>query len=93
GSLALGQAAMGGGDAKLAAMIGAWLGWKLLLVTTFLACALGAIVGSCAIALGVLDRRHPVPFGPYLALGAVVTTAWGEIIVLTYLNWFWSLNS
>ncbi|RMF64730.1 MAG: prepilin peptidase, partial [Cyanobacteria bacterium J069] len=41
GSLALGQTAMGGGDAKLAAMMGAWLGWKLLLLAGFLACVLG----------------------------------------------------
>ena len=51
GSITLGQAAMGGGDAKLAAMMGAWLGWKYLLLAGFLACAVGAGVGSGAIAL------------------------------------------
>ncbi|NJL22760.1 MAG: prepilin peptidase, partial [Leptolyngbyaceae cyanobacterium SM1_3_5] len=64
GSIAFGQTAMGGGDAKLAAMMGAWLGWKLLLLASFLACAIGAVVGGGAIAAGWIDRRQPMPFGP-----------------------------
>ncbi len=86
GSIVFGQAAMGGGDAKLAAMLGAWLGWKYLLLTAFLACALGAFVGGGAIALGLLNRRQPMPFGPFLALGAVVTIFVGEAILSTYLQ-------
>lgn len=88
GSLALGQTAMGGGDAKLAAMLGAWLGWQGLLLTGFLGCLSGAVVGSGAIALGYLDRRQPLPFGPFLALGAVLTLFWGEAILSAYLNLF-----
>ena len=86
GSITLGQAAMGGGDAKLAAMLGAWLGWKYLLLAGFLACAMGAFVGGGAIALGVLTRRQPMPFGPFLALGAVITLFGGEVILSTYLR-------
>ena len=86
GSILLGQPAMGGGDAKLAALMGAWLGWKLLLLAGFLACALGAIVGSSAIALGLLKRRQPMPFGPFLALGTVITLFFGEGILTTYLK-------
>lgn len=92
GSIILGQVAMGGGDAKLAAMIGAWLGWKLLLVAFFLACTVGAVVGGGAIALGWLNRRQPIPFGPFLALGAILAAFGGEAILLTYLQWFWSIN-
>lgn len=92
GSIALGQVAMGGGDAKLAAMIGAWLGWKLSLVALFLACAVGGGVGGGAIALGWLNRRQPIPFGPFLALGAVLAVFWGETILSTYLHWFWPSN-
>jgi leader peptidase (prepilin peptidase) / N-methyltransferase len=88
GSIAFGQAAMGGGDAKLAAMMGAWLGWKLLLLASFLACALGALVGSGAIALGLLSRRQPMPFGPFLALGAVLSTFFGESLISAYLRLF-----
>ncbi|MEB3338739.1 MAG: prepilin peptidase [Leptolyngbyaceae bacterium] len=86
GSLALGQAAMGGGDAKLAAMMGAWLGWKYLLLATFLGCAIGAFVGGGAIALGWISRRQPIPFGPFLALGAAISAIWGEAILSAYLR-------
>ena len=92
GSILLGQPAMGGGDAKLAALMGAWLGWKLLLLAGFLACALGAIVGSSAMALGLLKRRQPMPFGPFLALGTVVALFFGEQILTTYLNLFFPIS-
>ncbi len=88
GTVALGQAAMGGGDAKLAAMIGAWLGWQYLLLTGFLACLLGAIIGGGAIALGWISRRQPVPFGPFLVLGAGISLFWGREIISGYLNLF-----
>ncbi|MCL2934038.1 MAG: prepilin peptidase [Trichodesmium sp. MAG_R03] len=88
GSIAFGQTVMGGGDAKLAAMIGAWLGWKYLLLACFLACAMGAFVGGAAIALNLLDRRQPMPFGPFLAMGASLTVIWGNPIISTYFNLF-----
>jgi leader peptidase (prepilin peptidase) / N-methyltransferase len=88
GTLALGQTAMGGGDAKLAAMMGAWLGWKLLLVAGFLACAIGAFAGGGAIALGLLNRRQPFPFGPFLALGGIITAVWGNSLLSAYLSLF-----
>jgi leader peptidase (prepilin peptidase)/N-methyltransferase len=86
GSIVLGQAAMGGGDAKLAAMLGAWLGWKYLLLAGFLGCGVGAFVGGAAIASGALLRRQPIPFGPFLALGAVITLFGGEAILSAYLR-------
>lgn len=92
GSAAFGQAAMGWGDAKLAAMMGAWLGWKYLLLASFLACAVGAFAGGGAIALGWLDRRQPMPFGPFLALGAALTVFCGEAILSTYLRLFFPLS-
>jgi leader peptidase (prepilin peptidase)/N-methyltransferase len=86
GSGVMGQAAMGGGDAKLAAMLGAWFGWQGLLLASFLACGLGAFLGMSAIALGWMSRRQPMPFGPYLALGAVVTVFYGDSLIHSYLN-------
>jgi leader peptidase (prepilin peptidase)/N-methyltransferase len=92
GSIAFGRTAMGGGDAKLAAMMGAWLGWKYLLLSGFIAVAVGAFAGGGAIALGWLDRRQPMPFGPFLALGAGLTIFCGEAIVSTYLRLFFPLS-
>lgn len=88
GSVALGQAAMGAGDAKLMAAIGAWLGWKLMLLAGFLGCAVGAFAGGAAIALRWLNRRQPMPFGPFLALGAAIAALWGEEILAVYRQLF-----
>ncbi|MGB7417199.1 MAG: prepilin peptidase [Thermosynechococcaceae cyanobacterium] len=87
GSLILGQAAMGGGDSKLAAMIGAWLGWKLMLLSGFLACFVGAVIGGGGIALGLIGRRQPIPFGPYLVLGATLATFVGAQMLAVYWQW------
>lgn len=88
GAIAFGQTVMGGGDAKLAAMMGAWLGWKYLLLSGFLACVIGAFVGGGAIALGLLSRRQPMPFGPFLALSALLTAFFGEQILSAYMQIF-----
>ncbi|MEG4271458.1 MULTISPECIES: prepilin peptidase [unclassified Microcoleus] len=88
GTIGLGQNAMGAGDTKLAALMGAWLGWKYLLLAGFIACVAGAFVGGGAIALGWLDRRQPMPFGPFLALGTAITALWGEAILSTYWQLF-----
>lgn len=80
--------AMGTGDAKLAAMMGAWLGWKYLLLAGFIACAAGAVVGIGAIVLSQRRWGQKIPFGPFLALGAVITIFGGEGILSTYLRFF-----
>ncbi|SKB12620.1 Type 4 prepilin-like proteins leader peptide-processing enzyme (Includes: Leader peptidase; N-methyltransferase) [Planktothrix sp. PCC 11201] len=90
-TLVIGQTAMGAGDSKLAAMMGAWLGWKYLLVAGFIACLFGAVVGGGAIAFGLISRRQPIPFGPFLALGATITALWGPQILSTYLGLFFPL--
>ncbi len=88
GSVALGQTAMGAGDSKLAAMMGAWLGWKLLLLSGFLACLVGAVVGLLGMASGRLGRRQAMPFGPFLALGAAISTLWGGALIDLYTSAF-----
>ena len=90
GTIAFRQEAMGDGDPYLAAMMGAWLGWKYLLLAGFLACVVGAFGGAGAIALGWLQRR--IPFGPCLAFGAVLALFWGEVILSTYLRLFFPLS-
>ncbi|MEH2058998.1 MAG: A24 family peptidase [Nostoc sp.] len=104
GSIAFGKAAMGAGDAKLAAMMGAWLGWKYLLLASFIACALGALIGSGVIMhtrIRKSSRREAanqersrqtlgqkMPFGPFLALGSLITLFSGEAILSSYLRIF-----
>jgi len=91
GSLVSGNTVMGGGDGKLAAMLGAWLGWQGMLLSSFLACALGAFIGGAAIALHITSRKTPIPFGPFLALGAVITLFWGDRLITWYLQLFFPL--
>ncbi|TDE84925.1 A24 family peptidase [Deinococcus sp. S9] len=73
--------AMGFGDVKLAAVIGAFLGWERLLVAVVVAVFAGAVLGLLQVAL---RRENRVKFGPYLALGAVVALLWGGEIVAAY---------
>ena len=88
GLLLLGQQAMGDADGKLMATIGAWIGWKYVLISSFIACGVGSIVGGGAIALGIIGRRQPMPFGPFLALGGALSLFFGDVIIDTYLNTF-----
>ena len=75
---------MGGGDIKLIAMIGAFLGWHAVLVTIFLGAVLGALVGTVLMLLRRQGRKEPVPFGPFLAMGALLAMVWGETILTWY---------
>lgn len=78
---------MGGGDIKLGAMIGAFLGWRLAIVTMFLGILLGSVVAIALLILRLKRRKDPIPFGPFLALGAVVALFWGQEV----LAWYWGL--
>jgi leader peptidase (prepilin peptidase) / N-methyltransferase len=80
----LSRGGMGGGDIKLAAMIGSFLGWQRLLLTIFLATLSGAVVGILLLALGLKGRKDPVPFGPFLALGATLSLLWGGRLIEWY---------
>lgn len=77
---------MGGGDIKLAAMLGAFLGWQLIVLSLFVAFLIGSIVGVGAIAVKGRDWDHTVPFGPFIAIGAGVGMIWGWRIVDWYLH-------
>lgn len=69
---------MGGGDLKLGAMLGAFLGWKALLLALFVAIVLGGVVGIALLLSGLRGRKDAVPFGPFLALGGAVGLFWGK---------------
>jgi leader peptidase (prepilin peptidase)/N-methyltransferase len=86
GSVLYGQDAMGEGDLNLIAVVGAFLGWQAVIVTILVACVAGSLVGVSLIALGRLGRRQHIPFGPFLALGALVAVFWGPALVDWYLG-------
>jgi leader peptidase (prepilin peptidase)/N-methyltransferase len=90
GSIMLGQPAMGDGDGKFMATIGAWIGWKYVLVSSFIACGVGSIIGGGAIALGIIGKKQPMPFGPFLALGGALSLFFGEAIINAYVNTFFN---
>jgi leader peptidase (prepilin peptidase)/N-methyltransferase len=77
---------MGGGDIKLLAMIGAFLGWRAVLVTVMIGSLSGALVGSVRIWLGRAGSQVPIPFGPFLALGALAALLFGDGLIDWYLG-------
>jgi leader peptidase (prepilin peptidase)/N-methyltransferase len=66
---------MGGGDVKLLAMIGAFMGWQLAVLTFFLAPFMGIIVGIVNLAT---KKDHTIPYGPFLSLAALVSLFWAD---------------
>ena len=86
GSVIFKKEAMGGGDVKLAAMIGAFLGWRYIIISLFLGFFLGAVAGIFLILSKIKSREDTVPFGPFIALGSLITLFWGEKIISWYLG-------
>ena len=76
--------AMGLGDVKLIAAIGTFVGWEGILFTIVAASFIGAAYGLTGIALGKRERSSKIPFGPYLAVGAVIWLFWGHTLVSWY---------
>jgi len=86
----LGQAGMGVGDVKLGAMLGAFLGWKLALLSILLSTLLGGPLAVVLLATGRKSRKDPIPFGPFLALGGFISLFWGEALLAWYFAQFQS---
>ena len=86
GSLIFKKEAMGGGDVKLAAMIGAFLGWRYIVISLFLGFFLGALTGIILILSKIKSREDTVPFGPFIVLGSFITLLWGEQIISWYIG-------
>jgi len=82
--LLTGQDGMGGGDIKLLAMIGAFLGWKGVIVTLLLGSFLGAATGVIFMVFAGKGAKFPIPFGPFLAAGALAYLFFGEELI----NWY-----
>lgn len=84
--LVTGKEGMGYGDFKLLAAIGAWLGWTLLPLVIMLSSVVGAVVGISLIIAAKHGRNIPIPFGPYLAGGALIALFWGQQLTQSYLQ-------
>ena len=81
-----GKEGMGGGDVKLLAMIGAWMGWRSLPLSILLASLSGIIIGGGALFLSGKGYRVRIPFGPFLSLGALIYFFYGTELVTWYLG-------
>jgi len=79
---------MGGGDIKLLAMIGAFLGWKAVLPVIFFSSVIGTAVGLPLMLIKKADGKLAIPFGPFLSVGALVYLLWGPPLIRWYFSFF-----
>jgi len=77
---------MGLGDVKLVAALGANLGFPAIFLAVFMGSFMGAFVGIFLLLAGRKKFRQQIPFGPYLALGAIFSLLWGTNIF----DWYWT---
>ncbi len=84
-SRVLGKDALGFGDVKMTAMMGAFLGWQLTLVALFLASFLGSVIGIALVVL-TRDRDYQIPLGSFLAIGALAAAVAGEPLLEWYVG-------
>jgi leader peptidase (prepilin peptidase)/N-methyltransferase len=82
-----GKEGMGGGDIKLLAMIGAFLGWKPALLTIMIGSLTGSMIGIALIGLRFMKRDEYIPFGPFLVFGALVSLFFAQPL----LDWYQGL--
>lgn len=86
GSLIFKKESMGIGDIELTAMIGAFLGWRYIVISLFLGFFLGALAGIFLIISKIKSKEDVVPFGPFIVLGSFITLLWGEKILRWYIG-------
>jgi leader peptidase (prepilin peptidase) / N-methyltransferase len=84
-----GKDGMGGGDIKLLAMMGAFLGWKAVPFIIFFSSMIGSVIGVSIMLMQKKDSKLAIPFGPYLALAAVFYIFYGPQLI----KWYFSLGS
>jgi leader peptidase (prepilin peptidase)/N-methyltransferase len=77
---------MGMGDAKLLLVCGSVVGITHILVAFVLACLIGSLIGGLLLLLNIIKRKQPIPFGPYLAVGILISYGYGSDLMQAYLN-------
>ena len=75
---------IGGGDIKLLAMIGAFIGWKGVLLTIFLSSAIGTLSGLLVMLRSRKTMKMAIPFGPFLSIGAIIYIFFGKELIFWY---------
>ncbi len=80
---------MGGGDIKLAGVIGLYLGWQKILLVLFSASVLAALSGAAWVLVKKKSFRESMPFGPFLAAGAMAAILWGDTLIKWYMDMYW----
>lgn len=80
----LSRGGMGGGDIKMMAMAGLFLGWPMTLMALFLSFVLGGIGSLVLLLTGIKKRKDAIPFGPFLAVGGFLAYVYGE----EFLHWY-----
>jgi len=83
-----GEEGMGFGDVKMLAMIGAFLGWRSMLLTLFLSSFLGSAIGLGMVTVKRGDMKYALPFGTFLAAGALIASVVGDRIVGWYASFY-----
>lgn len=79
---------MGGGDVTLIGSLGFILGIKYIFLTIFLSFILGAIISIFLLITKIKGKKDPIPFGPFIILGFMITLFWGEKLINWYVNTF-----
>ena len=79
---------MGGGDVTLIGVLGFILGIKHIFLTIFLSFILGAIISIFLLITKIKGRKDPIPFGPFIILGFMITLFWGQQLINWYVNMF-----
>lgn len=82
------KGAMGGGDIKLFAVIGLVLGAELVLLTFFLSTLFGTAGGLIGMFTGKVKKNKPIPFGPFIVIGTLISYFYGNSLINWYLNVF-----
>ncbi len=82
---------MGGGDMKLMAAAGLFLGWKLILLAMALGCIIGSVIHVIRMIVSKVGRE--LAFGPYLAAGIFLAMLWGDRMIQWYMNYLSSVGS
>jgi leader peptidase (prepilin peptidase)/N-methyltransferase len=84
--LLTGREGMGGGDIKLLAMIGAWMGWRALPLIVLMASVAGTAAALIFLIHSAKGFRTRIPFGPFLSLGAIIYLFFGKELTLWYIG-------